>query len=89
MSELIHELSTEYVTEDGDRFVVRVLGERRMDGLWEGRIVFAPVSGGAEIVTDRETEQSEREDLEYWAGGLTEAYLEGALDRARRAESGT
>lgn len=88
MSELIHELSTEYVTEDGERFVVRVLGERRMDGLWEGWIVFAPVSGGAEIVTDRETEQSEREDLEYWAGGLGDAYLEGALDRARRAESG-
>lgn len=89
MSELIHELSTEHVTDDGERFTVRVLGDRRSDGLWEGWIVFAPAAGGAEIVTDRETEQSEREDLEYWAGGLTETYLEGALDRARRAGSGS
>jgi hypothetical protein len=34
--------------------------------------------------TDRETTQSNHEDLAYWATGLGDAYLQGAFSRARR-----
>jgi hypothetical protein len=37
--------------------------------------------------TPRETEQPNREDLAYWATGLTQVYLEGALTRALTASS--
>ena len=36
-------------------------------------------------MTDRETTQPNLRALEYWATGLTPAYLEGALDRALEA----
>ena len=40
------------------------------------------------IATGRETTQPNRTDTEYWATGLSEVYLEGALQRAfdREAE---
>jgi hypothetical protein len=50
--------------------------------MWEGWIEFEPSDGGAAIRTPRETTQPNLKDLEYWATGLTEAYLEGALVRA-------
>src|SRR5580765_1413548 len=56
----------------------------RPDGLWEGWLEFTPRNGdgGAPVHTGRETEQSNREAVLYWAEGLTQVYLEGALVRA-------
>lgn len=70
---------------DGERYHAQVCGRPGADGLWEGWLEFQPVGGGAPIRTPRETTQPNRTDLLYWAGGLGVAYLEGAIDRARRA----
>jgi len=44
--------------------------------------VFAPADGSPPLATPRETTQSNRAALEYWARGLEPIYLEGALVRA-------
>jgi len=75
--------------EPGRRYRARVLGSETPLGQWEGWLEFLPVtlSGGdtasaVRYVTGRETTQPNRTDLEYWAGGLTSVYLQGALQRA-------
>jgi hypothetical protein len=70
--------------EEGRSHVALVVGEQRDDGKWIGRIRFTPTDGSDAVETDRETTQPERDDLAYWASGLTYFYLEGALARARR-----
>jgi hypothetical protein len=49
---------------------------------WEGWIEFVPIDGGTIVRSGRETTQPNLEDLRYWATGLTNVYLEGALRRA-------
>jgi hypothetical protein len=66
----------------GADYVVRVYADQQPDGLWQGWFVFFPLSGGAPVVTDRETTQSTREAVVYWASGISPVYLEGALRRA-------
>jgi hypothetical protein len=51
-------------------------------GSWKGWIEFASIDGDSHVRTPRETEQPNRGDLAYWATGLTQVYLEGALRRA-------
>jgi hypothetical protein len=65
---------------DGTLWVPQACGGVAKDGLWEGWIEF--VSDERAIRTARETEQPNRDDLMYWAQGLTGTYLEGALARA-------
>ena len=62
------------------------MGAEPEDSQWEGWIRFQPSGGGKALTTDRETTQPNRQDLAYWAKGLTYFYLEGALARARRKE---
>ncbi len=63
----------------------RAVGRADADGRWEGWIEFVAVDGVDEVlVTPVESHQPGREQLEYWATGLTPVYLEGALTRARR-----
>lgn len=59
----------------------RVYGQQMDDGRWSGSMVFFPVGGGRLIATERETTQSSLADLTYWATGLSEVYLQGALER--------
>jgi hypothetical protein len=49
-----------------------------------GWLVFDPTSRGGTnaVVSAVESRQAEREDLQYWAEGLTVVYAEGSLDRA-------
>jgi hypothetical protein len=70
--------------EEGRSHVALVVGEQREDGRWIGRIRFTLTDGSDSVETDRETTQPNRDDLAYWATGLTYFYLEGALARARR-----
>jgi hypothetical protein len=56
-------------------------------GHWQGWIEFLPRDGGPAYQTGRETTQSQREHLRYWASGLSPDYLESALTRARRTHS--
>lgn len=74
-------------TPDG-AYVARAYADQQPGGLWEGWLAFFPLTGGRVLATDRETTQSKRGDVDYWAGGLTQTYLEGALRRAldRRPE---
>ena len=89
MAELLVEFDTTIRADDGTNWYPRVWGAIADDSLWEGWIEYLPA--GAEdrepLRTGRETEQPKRSDLMYWAQGLTQVYLEGALQRARRNAS--
>src|SRR5262245_9435873 len=67
----------------GERYVAQAYMDRQLGGLWEAWLVFFPLDTGSALVTDRETTQSTREHIIYWATGLAETYLLGALERAR------
>src|SRR5262245_58443629 len=66
---------------DGRVYSVQACGRQRKDGLWVGWLAFFDAHGGAKR-TARETVQPTQAALEYWATGLTEVYLDGALRRA-------
>lgn len=86
MVELVHEFRAHVIGPDGRRFVARVYGAPHPTGpVWDGWLVFFPEDRGSAMVGDRETTQSNRVELGYWAGGIEPIYLEGALDRAVRA----
>lgn len=83
MAELIHAFSVP-VSDERGTFRVRVEGELTPEGTWHGWLSFESTAGTAtRLKTDRETTQSDRAALEYWASGLEPVYLEGALARAR------
>lgn len=68
---------------DGRSYHARVCGRPLGTGeRWEGWIEFSSDSGGAAVRTQQESVQPHREALVYWATGLGDAYLEGALERA-------
>ena len=87
MSRLVHEVSTAVEGPDGTVYTARVRGEEQPTGHWEGWIEFLPRAGGPALQTRRETTQSHYQHLEYWATGLSSAYLEMALRRAIRTAS--
>lgn len=82
MAEVLVQFSDPIVASDGGAYVARACGSEMPDGLWQGWIEFLPVGEGNAIRSGRETTQPNRDDALYWATGLTEVYLEGALDRA-------
>jgi hypothetical protein len=81
MAEVIVEYDVELSGPDKNLYEARACGRLRADKLWEGWVEFVPLRGGATIRTARETTQPSRETLEYWATGLTDPYLDGALMR--------
>jgi hypothetical protein len=84
MTEVLVEYDTILESAEG-RWAPRACTRIADDGLWEGWIEFVPIGGGARgpIRSGRETEQPNRDGVLYWASGLTQVYLEGALARAR------
>jgi hypothetical protein len=82
MAEVLVAFTTQVSGRDGRRYEPRACGGTTDDGLYEGWIEFVPIGEGAPVRTPRETLQPNRADLVYWATGLTQAYLEGALGRA-------
>lgn len=90
MAELLVEFDTHIRGSDGCSWHPRVWGQIAEDSLWEGWIEFLPAGTNDReaIRTGRETEQPKRLDLRYWANGLTQVYLEGALERAIRRSRG-
>lgn len=88
MSELIHEFSAPIMDEAGTTYTVRIWGQGDESGGWQGWLEYVPSDGGAALRTGRETTQSRRSQLEYWATGLSDTYLEQALRRANRVEAG-
>jgi hypothetical protein len=81
MPEVLVRYTERVIADDGTAYRPQACGGVADDGLWEGWIEFIADSGKA-LRTPRETEQPNRDDLVYWAEGLTVAYLEGALNRA-------
>ncbi len=71
------------VSIDGKTYEVRVVGSKRRDGTWSGALEFRDVKSGKTLSTDQETSQPDRTALEYWATGIEDIFLEGALRRAR------
>lgn len=82
MAEVLLQFSDLVNGEDGRAYAAQACGARMNDGLWQGWIEFLPVDGGPPLRSGRETTQPNRGDAVYWATGLTNVYLEGALHRA-------
>jgi hypothetical protein len=84
MAEVLVEFSEPVRDTDGLRYIARACANETATGLWQGWIEFVPTTGGGVLRSSRETTQPNRQDAMYWATGLTNVYLEGALDRARK-----
>jgi hypothetical protein len=82
MVELVHRYQTPLRTGSGETYLASAFTDQQPRGLWEAWFVFFPLAGGRPLATDLETTQSKREDVVYWATGISPAYLEGALTRA-------
>ena len=88
MSEMVYEKAIPLADEDGRRFdLVRVHAAEQPGGTWQGWIEFLSAEGES-VTTERETTQSNREGVTYWATGLEPIYLEGALQRATARKLG-
>jgi hypothetical protein len=83
MPEVLVEYESMVAGEDDRRWSAHVCGRRSTGNMWEGWIEFVPEDRkGRPIRSRRETTQPSRDDLHYWATGLTPVYLQGALTRA-------
>lgn len=82
MAETFLTFDTPIKGRDGTTYEARACGGPMDDGRWQGWIEFVPMDGGRPVRSPRETTQPNRVDTEYWAGGLSPVYLEGALQRA-------
>jgi hypothetical protein len=82
MPEVLVEFSEPVRSKDGRTFIARACGGEFDGHLWQGWLEFLPFDGGSALRSGRETTQPNRQDTEYWATGLTQVYLEGALGRA-------
>jgi hypothetical protein len=86
MAEVLVEFDAAFPGSDGANYAPRACARVGDDGLWKGWIEFSDLDTGAVIRTPRETTQPTRDDVMYWATGLTRVYLEGALARALAPE---
>jgi hypothetical protein len=72
------------VTDQVGTYHARVVGRLAEDRMWEGWLEFQPIKPKGDVVVGPvESRQPEREHLEYWAGGLTPVFVQGALHRAQ------
>src|SRR5690242_16908605 len=87
MPEVLVVFDAQLTSADERRWIAQACGGVADDNLWEGWIEFLPLEADElPIRTPRETEQPNRDDLMYWAQGLTAVYLDGALSRALKAQ---
>lgn len=84
MAELLVSFTEPTRSASGDLYYGRALGKIASDGLWEGWLEFVLAGDEETVRTAGETKQAKRDDLDYWAQGLSATYLEGALARALR-----
>ena len=83
--EMVHERVVVLADRAGRRFdLARVYAEEQPGGTWHGSIEFRSADGPS-VRGPRETTQSNRDGVEYWAEGLEPVFLEGALHRALAA----
>ena len=84
MAEVLVEFSDSVADASGTAYIARACGGEMAGGMWQGWIEFVPIGPGEPLRTARETTQPNHTDLSYWATGLTQVYLEGALRRAQK-----
>jgi hypothetical protein len=93
MAEVLVEFDAAFPGTDGAKYAPRACARAADDGRWEGWLEFSDLGTGAVLRSGRETTQPTRDDVMYWATGLTRVYLEGALARTlappRRMQSQT
>jgi len=65
-----------------DTYLIFVQGRSRPHDTWEGWLVFERQRDARRFSTPIETTQPDAQAVLYWASGLTDVYLEGALERA-------
>ena len=82
MAEVLVEFTDRVTDSAGITYTARACGSEMDDGRWQGWIEFLPLDGGDPFRSGRETTQPNRADTLYWATGLTQVYLQGALERA-------
>jgi hypothetical protein len=83
MAEVLVDYENTIAAADGSRWAARACGRKGPGNMWEGWIEFVPLDLEQQpLRSRRETTQPSREDLLYWATGLTAVYLRGALTRA-------
>jgi hypothetical protein len=82
MAEVLVQFAEPVNDDEGRVYVARACGAEMTDQKWQGWIEFLPADGGTPVRSPRETTQPNRQDTEYWATGLSDVYLEGALRRA-------
>jgi hypothetical protein len=82
MAEVLVQFTGRVLDGRGGAYTARVCGEPQPDGTWHGWLEFLDGPDGRAVRTERETTQPDRSALEYWAGGLSEEYIDGALARA-------
>jgi hypothetical protein len=81
MAEVLVEFDAAFPGADGATYAPRACTRMLDDGRWEGWLEFSDLETGAVIRSARETTQPTRDDVMYWATGLTRVYLDGALAR--------
>jgi hypothetical protein len=83
MAEVLMEYDTVVSADDGSRWVAQACGRPFEMRVWEGWIEFLPLDPEhVPVRSRRETTQPNRDELVYWASGLSPVYLKGALKRA-------
>ena len=83
MTEVFAEYENAIDATDASVWAARACG-RPLNGKWEAWLEFIPLTAGESPVrTPRETTQRDRAAALQWATGITPAYPEGALERAR------
>jgi hypothetical protein len=81
MAEVLLQFQEPVSSPEGTFYTARVCGRPASDSGWEGWIEFVPSDGSEVLRSQRETRQSDRDALLYWATGLSQVYLEGSLAR--------
>jgi hypothetical protein len=75
MADVVHEF-----TKPIQQYKVRAFAEKR-GNVWIGWLEFK--GAGKTLKTGEETSQPNKEAVAYWATGLEQVFLEGALKRAK------
>jgi hypothetical protein len=70
---------------DGRLYTAHACGRQRPDGTWAGWIELVSLDGAGVLRTPHETTQPVLVELINWAGGVTSAHLQAALERAIHA----
>ena len=84
MNDLVHTYPEVVRDPEGRGYVASVHSLERIDGIWETWLEFNGLGREVMLRTRRESEQSNRRAVAYWAAGLQPSYLDGALLRATR-----